>query len=118
MIIYWKSCIWQAFQRGGDDRPLGLIYHEGACSGAPRYVGFVYDLDQPQIDKINIMPEDGASKKEIWLQAQELVVDFLSDRDAISSKRVPFSTRQPKLILNGRRPVSRNHQLAGSSPLL
>ena len=66
----------------GDHRPSGIIYHQGRVG--PRYVGFVYDLEQPQIDNINMMLEDGASKEEIWLQVQEWVDDFLSDRDTIS----------------------------------
>jgi hypothetical protein len=67
----------------GDDRPSGIIYHQGRVAGPP-YVGFIYDLEQPQIDTINMMLKDGASKEEIWLQVQEWVDDFLSDRDAIS----------------------------------
>jgi hypothetical protein len=82
----------------GDDRPSGLIYHQGRVAG-PRYVGFVYDLEQPQIDEINIMLEDGASKEEIWLQVQEWVDDFLSDRDAISfeASAVQYLTNETDL---------------------
>jgi len=65
------------------DRPSGIIYHQGRVAG-PRYVGFIYDLEQPHLDTINMMLEDGASREEIWLQVQEWVDDFLSDRDEIS----------------------------------
>jgi hypothetical protein len=94
---------------------LKIIYHQGRVAGQ-RYVGFIYELEQPQIDTINMMLEEGASREEIWLQVQEWVDDFLSDGDAISFEAIAVQCLATETDLERGRPVSGNHQLVSSRP--